>query len=149
MNFSIAKINKPLLVLVITLLLAISFGAVGFTLMDHSNMQTCPIGAMSGSDCSSVIDKAIFASHHIEAFQQFTQTTISYGVITLILILLAGVLITQKLRYTPPKDISNGLIHILKRSAEVPFLPPYILSWIALHNKRSTDPDALMSGCLA
>jgi len=79
MNFLIAKMNKPLLTLVIALLLAISFGSIGFTLMDHSNMETCLVSAMSGNDCSSVADKAIFALHHVEAFQQFTEATVSYG----------------------------------------------------------------------
>lgn len=139
--------NKLLPVLVITLLFAMSFGAVGFTLMDHSNMQTCPISAMSGNDCASVTDKAIFALHHIEAFQQFTQATISYGIIVLSLLMLAGVFLIRKSLYTPQEDtLQDQLIHILKERANLPLVPPHILKWIALHNKRGMDSDVLVGG---
>ena len=132
--------------LVLILFLAISFGVVGFTLMDHSNMETCPISSMSGNICTLVSDNVIFAFHHIQAFQQLTQTSILYGVIALILILLAGVFITQKLLNTYTAKVSSSFAYILKERTNLPFLPPYIFKWFALHNKRSIDSNIFVGG---
>ncbi len=109
-------------------------------------MGTCPISIMAGNDCSSAADQAIFAFHHIEAFGQFTQATLSSGIAALVLLLLASIVL---LKHCPPKapkgDIYNNPL-LPKRDSETSFIQHQILRWLALHNKRGSDSHVPVAG---
>ncbi len=141
---AVKKTKKLTFFITIIILFVIGFGFFSTTLMDHSDMQTCPIGVMSGNSCSLMINGIISTIHHIEFSQDLIQMISPYEMVALILIIFAILFFVQKPPSTAQKDILIIPIRVFKEKTKLLFILPNILRCMALQNKSGLDSSLFM-----
>lgn len=137
------QLKIPSIFLILILAGLATLGFLGIGLIGDGGHHVCPISVIAGNDCPPVSDAITSVSHHLSGLQRLTQPVIEFNptLLALFILLLASLLFSSRLsrQIIFEQHFSYQRFRLVKELK--PKQTRQLLSWIALHNKRS--PHAL------